>query len=80
MNPITEEVGSTARALITSLKDPMALTLIVSNLILLGFIFYTQIDDNRARSENTKLFADKITDCVARDLVDKIVQIRVPQQ
>jgi len=53
MNPgIVEETGQTARSVIDALKSqPMTITMILSNLLLLGFIWYSQVENNRAWSE-----------------------------
>jgi len=61
-----EEVGQTARSIVGALSSqPLALAMILSNLLLLGFVWYSQIENNRAwskeneqRSVNAKNFAD----------------------
>ena len=52
MNPsIEEETGQTARTLINALGgQPFALAMIVSNFLLLGFIWYTQIETDKQRA------------------------------
>jgi len=67
VNPgVTEEAGLTARSLISVLgSQPLALAMIVSNFLLLAFVWYSDIENNRAwqvanaqRSENARMFAE----------------------
>ena len=47
-----EEAGQTARSLIGALSSqPFALAMIVSNFLLLGFVWYSQIENNRQRAQ-----------------------------
>jgi len=52
VNPgLEEETGQTARSLITALgSQPFALSMIISNFLLLGFVWYTQIESDRQRA------------------------------
>jgi hypothetical protein len=54
MNPgVTEETGSTARTLITSLSStPVILALVVFNVLYMAGSFYTQIKQGERFSEN----------------------------
>jgi hypothetical protein len=55
MNPgATEEAGSTARTLITSLSStPVVLALVVFNVLYMAFGFYTQVEQGKRYTEAT---------------------------
>jgi len=54
MNPgMSEEVGQTARSFVTAMSSvPMALALVVSNVALLAFVWFTQYENNKAWVSN----------------------------
>ena len=71
MNPgITEEVGSTARSVIKVLESqPLALAMILSNFLLLGFVWYSNAEnnshwtrENEQRAKNAQNFANYARD------------------
>ena len=79
MNPggVVEETGSTIRTMIDALKgSPTLLFMLLSNVALLCFVWYSQIsnntlwiEENRQRAENAKTFAEKTVDCVPSSIV-----------
>ena len=75
MNPgMTEEVGKVTGTFMGIMKEtPLSLALVVMNLALIAFIFYTNSQVLNQRQETTRLMADKITGCVATEIVDKIL-------
>jgi hypothetical protein len=59
MTGVTEEIGETARSIIKVLDaQPFALAMIVTNLILLGYLWFTQIENNRAWTQNNEQRAE----------------------
>jgi len=53
MNPgLTEEVGKTVRGIVHVLESqPLALAMIISNFLLLGFVWYATVENNRQRAK-----------------------------
>ena len=56
MNPgAVEEIGKTARGVVRILdSQPMAVAMIVSNFILLGYLFYSGIENNKMWERNNE--------------------------
>jgi hypothetical protein len=82
MNPgISGEVGQTTRSFFEVMKEsPLALGLIVSNFILLGYLFYSGSTYSTARKETTDLIvtwqreADKLmASCVSADIMKMVL-------
>jgi hypothetical protein len=95
MNPgLPEEVGQTTRSFFEVMKEsPLALGLIVSNFILLGYLFYSGSVIIEQRNETTKMIVSwqKETDqlmagCISKDALQLVLEalnranppIRVP--
>jgi len=57
-----EEAGQTARSIITALaSQPMSLAMILSNIALLAFVWYSDIENNKAwRAENEQRSANAV--------------------
>jgi hypothetical protein len=53
---VTHEAGETARSFIDAMRDqPMALALVVMNIVLLGFLYYEGASINSQRVDELKL-------------------------
>jgi len=82
MNPgVSAEVGQTTRSFFEVMREsPLALGLIVSNFILLGYLFYSGSTYSSARKETTDLIvtwqreADKLmASCVSADIMKMVL-------
>ena len=68
---MSEEIGKTARSFVDTLKDqPLSLALVVMNIGLLGFLYYTGVVAHHERQrememlyENRKYVADILSRC-----------------
>jgi hypothetical protein len=67
----TEEVGSTARTLISSLAStPMVLALVVFNVFYIGFSTYLQAKQGQRFTENQAIW-EKLTEKALESCVEK---------
>src|SRR6516164_3040802 len=74
MNPggPVEEIGSTVRSVVHVLESqPMALAMILSNFLLLGYLWYAAIENNRQRAELGRLIFKEHSE--TRDLLAKCI-------
>jgi hypothetical protein len=87
MAGITEEAGKAVTGVVTSIgTQPLALALVVMNLVLLGFLFYVQHSTNSQRKETVdlivgwqkdtdKLMANCVSGEVTRTMLDNMQHI-----
>lgn len=76
-----EEGAQTARSFIDALKDqPLSLALVIMNLCLLGFLYYTGITASNERKiemnllyENRKYVTDMLASCVHVNDIEKLL-------
>lgn len=80
INPI-EETGKVARSFFKVMQtEPLSLALVVSNFVLLGYLFYSGASITSQRQETTKMIVgwQERTDvlmasCVSRDVLESVV-------
>jgi hypothetical protein len=78
---VSEEIGHTTRSFFEVMKEsPLALGLIISNFILLGYLFYSGSTYSAARKETTDLIvqwqreADKLmASCVSSEIMKMVL-------
>ena len=72
MNPISEEIGETARSIVAVMKDsPLLLSLVIVNFALVAFMFYTnnQVLTQRQQALNQIVEWQKATDTLMANCV-----------
>lgn len=81
MNPIAEEVGKASHTFMDIMRQqPLSLALVVMNMLLLGFLWYSNSIQLSQRKETVDLIvgwqreADKLmADCVSKDVMKIVV-------
>jgi hypothetical protein len=79
---VVKETGETVRGFFTIMREqPLSLALVVSNFVLLGYIFYSGSTFSGQRSETTKLIvawqqeSDKLmAQCVSKEIMELVLK------
>ena len=81
MNPISEEVGQTARSVISVMKEsPLSLALVLMNCLLVAYLFYSGSSVLEQRVTMSKLIIEwqqqlqpLLAGCVSQDVIKNIM-------